>query len=171
MNHEISPEWSSPTRPSLGQVLQVRPDDPSRADVAALLEQHLAFTSALSPPEDVHALDLAGLSADDISFFSLRVDGELAAIGALRSMAAGTAELKSMHTAAAFRGRGYGRLVLDHLLAVARAAGVTRVLLETGSMDGFAAARRLYASAGFVECGPFPPYAESPNSTFMSLEL
>ena len=37
-------------------------------------------------PADVHTLDLAGLSAPDILFFSARADGELLAIGALKRL-------------------------------------------------------------------------------------
>jgi len=38
-------------------------------------------------------------------------------------------------------------------------------------MSAFAAARSLYASAGFGACGPFGDYIPSPNSTFMTLSL
>ncbi len=36
-------------------------DDPTREDVRSLLEQHLTFARGVTPPEDVHALDLDGL--------------------------------------------------------------------------------------------------------------
>jgi len=45
------------------------------------------------------------------------------------------------------------------------------VSLETGSMDAFAPAHRLYASYGFKPCGPFADYIEDPNSVFMTKEL
>jgi putative acetyltransferase len=76
-----------------------------------------------------------------------------------------------MHTAEAARGRGIGRAMLDHLLAVARQRGCRQVSLETGSMDAFAPARSLYATAGFRLCGPFGDYRPSRNSTFMTLAL
>ena len=146
-------------------------DDPGVDDIRALLEQHLALMYELSPPEDVHALDLDGLRTPDISFYSLREDGTLLAVGALKQLDAEHAEIKSMHTASAARGRGLGRTMLDHLLAEAHRRDVARVSLETGSQDGFAPARGLYASAGFDLTGPFADYRESPNSTFMTLEL
>ena len=37
--------------------------------------------------------------------------------------------------------------------------------------DGLAAARSLYASLGFADCGPFAGYPGSPNSHFMTLAL
>jgi putative acetyltransferase len=36
---------------------------------------------------------------------------------------------------------------------------------------GFAAARTLYARAGFAECGPFGGYGPDPNSVFMTRTL
>lgn len=146
-------------------------DDPRADDVRALLDEHLRFSRAASPPEDVHALDVTGLLDPAVSFFSVRADGELLAVGALKRLSAADAEVKSMHTAVGARGRGLARAMLSHLVSVARNAGCARVLLETGSMAEFAPARALYASAGFAVCEPFGDYVASPHSTFMSLSL
>ena len=150
---------------------QIAYDDPRAPDVRALLDAHLAMTRAASPPEDVHALDVSGLLDPSVSFFSLRSGGEVLAVGALKRLSPSHAEVKSMHTAAAARGRGIARAMLAHLLAVARAEGLERVSLETGSTAVFAPARSLYASAGFVDCEPFGDYVRSPYSSFMTLEL
>jgi len=149
----------------------IAPDDPRSADVRALLEAHLTLMRATSPPEDVHALDVDGLCVPSISFFAYRDGEQLLAVGALKQLDAEHGELKSMHTSAAARGRGIGATMVEHLLATARERGLRRVSLETGSMDAFLPARRLYARFGFVECGPFGDYSPSPNSTFMTLEL
>jgi putative acetyltransferase len=146
-------------------------DDPRAADVQALIARHLAFAHTHSPREDVHALDISGLIADDISFFSIRENGELLGIGALKQLDPTHAELKSMHTAQAARGRGFGRAMLDYLLDLARSRGCTRVSLETGSMAAFAPAHALYSSAGFTDCEPFDSYASNSNSICMTLTL
>ena len=146
-------------------------DDPRAADVRALLERHLAFANLHSPPEAVHALDVAGLLDPAITFYSFRLNGELLAVGALRRLDEEHAELKSMHTTEEARGRGIGRAMLDHLLGVARERGFRRVSLETGSMAAFAPARDMYTKAGFTECAPFGDYFVSPNSTCMTLSL
>lgn len=146
-------------------------DDPRRDDVRALLEQHLALMYEVTPPEDVYALGVEALVGPAITFYSLRVEGEILGVGALRQLDPLHAEVKSMHTAKAARGRGYGRAMVDHLLAVAAGRGVERVYLETGSADAFLPARSLYASAGFEPCGPFGDYEESPNLCFMTLAL
>lgn len=143
-------------------------DDPGAADVRPLLEAHLAFANAHSPPEDVHALDIEALRDPSIRFFSCRLDGRTLAVGALKRLDAGHAEIKSMHTAATARGRGLGRLMLDHLITLARDSGHRRVSLETGSMAAFAPARALYVSVGFMPCPPFGAYRPSVNSVCMT---
>ena len=145
--------------------------DPGAPGPRALLERHLAFCRGTTAPEDVHALDLDGLRAENVTFFSLTEDGDVLAVGALKDLGDGHGEIKSMHTAAESRGRGLGERMVDHLLAVARARGMTRISLETGAGNAFAAPRRLYARAGFEPCGPFADYPDSPNSTWMTLEL
>lgn len=149
----------------------VGPEDPASPDVQELLALHMAFAKEQSPPEDVHTLDVAGLQAEQVSFFSIRVDGELLGVGALKQLDPERAEIKSMHTATAARGRGVARALLEHLVATARDRRYAWVGLETGSMAAFAPARKLYASAGFTECEPFGDYSPSPYSAFMSRDL
>ena len=150
---------------------EVQPDDPAAPDVHALLDAHLAFARRHSPPEDVHALDDAGRSAVGISYFTIRENGALLGVGALKLVDATHAEIKSMHTAEPARGRGVAHAMVEHLIATARARGCTRVSLETGTMAAFEPARALYESHGFTPCPPFNGYWESPNSVCMTLPL
>ena len=138
----------------------IEPGDPSSAEARAVLAAHLAFAHGNSPPEAVHAMDVSGLMASDVSFFCGREEGPVVAVGALRRLSPNHAEIKSMHTAAAYRGRGYARAMLDHLLALAGERGYRRVSLETGNTEAFAPARALYAAAGFTLCGRFGDYPE-----------
>jgi putative acetyltransferase len=146
-------------------------DDPRADDVRALLERHLAFANATTPPEDIHALDIDALLDPSVTFFSYRAGGELLGVGALKRLDDEHAEIKSMHTAAAARGRGVGRAMVDHLLGVARERGFRRVSLETGSGPAFAPARGLYARTQFSPCEPFADYVFSPNSAYMTRSL
>lgn len=146
-------------------------DDPRKPDVQALLARHLAFALAQSPPEHSFALDVAGLLDPAITFFGFREDNSLLAVGAIKRLDPRHAEIKSMHTAEAARGRGIGRAMLAHLLDVARDRGFRRVSLETGTMTAFAPARALYASMGFLPCGPFAGYRTTEDNCFMTLEL
>ena len=81
------------------------------------------------------------------------------------------AEIKSMRTAYAYQRKGVASEVLRHLIEEAKRRGYRRLSLETGSMEYFEPARRLYARFGFVYCEPFGSYAEDSNSMFMTKEL
>ena len=151
--------------------LLVREDDLTGAEVVALLGQHLDEMHSHTPAESVHALDVDSLRGDGVTFWSAWSDGTLAGCGALKQLDPTHAEIKSMRTANAFRGRGVASLVLAHMLGVARARGYRRVSLETGSNPPFAAARRLYERHGFTYVEPFGDYEPDPWSVFMSLEL
>jgi putative acetyltransferase len=146
-------------------------DDPRRPQVRALLERHLAFCLSETPPEHSFALNADGLADPAVTFFSYRDGGDVLGVGAIKQLDSGHAELKSMHTAAEARGRGVGRAVLNHLLAVARSRGYRRVSLETGTTPGFTAARAMYVSAGFVPAEPFGGYQRTEDNTFYTLEL
>lgn len=149
----------------------IRQDDLRGPEVAALLQEHLAFAAQHSPPESVHALDLDGLRAADMTFWSVW-DGEtLVGCGALRELDHTHGEIKSMRTAHAHLRRGVGSVVLRHILNEARRRGYRRVSLETSSMEVFIPARALYARFGFVECGPFANYVPDPYSVYMTVEL
>ncbi len=143
-------------------------EDPRAPDVLALLDAHLAFARETTPPEAVHALEVAGLAEPGVTLFSCRRSGTLLGIAALRELDPGHAEIKSMHTAASARGQGVARALLSHLLTVAQARGYRRVSLETGSQDAFGPARALYASAGFTPCAAFGDYPPSEHSAFMT---
>ena len=145
--------------------------DPLQPDVVELVRAHLSFANTHSPREDVHALDLEALTADDITFFAARVGDRVVGMGALRELDADHGELKSMHTAESARGMGVGRSMVRHLLDVARSRGYKRVSLETGTMAAFAPSRSLYQSFGFEDCPPFADYTDSPNSVCMTLSL
>lgn len=156
--------------PATGAPLLIAPEDPRAPDVRALLTRHLEAMHAQSPPEDVHALDVDALAAPHVTFLAARdaADRTLLGVGAIAEIAPGHGEIKSMHTAAAARRRGVAGALLERLLGLADERGYARVSLETGTQDGFAAARALYGRAGFVPCEPFGEYLPSPASTFLT---
>jgi putative acetyltransferase len=154
-----------------GKSMQIRIDDLTGPEIADFLSEHIADMKSVSPPESKHALDLEGLKAADITFWSAWYGDALVGCGALKALDGSHAEIKSMRVAKTQRGRGYGAKLLRHIVDEARAAGYSRLSLETGSMAFFTPARKLYHRFGFVECPPFSGYEEDPNSVFMSLDL
>jgi len=126
--------------------------------VVALLEHHLREAHSNSPPGSVFALDLAGLHDPAIRLWSVWEGNLLLGLGAWKALSSGAAELKSMRTAPGQERRGVGKTMLAHLIADARAAGITRLLLETGANDAFAPARTMYETAGFRPTAAFGNY-------------
>ncbi len=136
-----------------------------------MLQAHHAHMLAHTDPDKIYALDAGGLAAPGMTFWTMWNGAELIGFGALKMLDAEHGEIKSMHTVAALRGQGLAGKMLDHIIGVARSRGYRRVSLETGSADGFGAARALYARHGFAVCGPFADYPDDPESAFMTLSL
>lgn len=151
--------------------ITIREDDPKRTLVRVLLETHLALMQRISPPESVHALDLDGLTRPEITFWTAGSGDDPFGCVALKALTPEHGEIKSMHVAEPYRRAGIARLLVEHILTVAKSRGYRRLSLETGSDPEFQPARSLYARYGFVETGPFEGYVEDPHSTFMTLTL
>ena len=137
-----------------------RPDQP---EVAALLRELDAHLSALYPAESCHHLRVDELLAPGVAFFVLRSAGSAAGCAALRPGDTGDyLEVKRMFVRPAYRGRGYGRMLLDHLGDHARELGCRCLRLETGVYQQ--AAIGLYESAGFYRIAPFGEDTDDPLS-------
>jgi putative acetyltransferase len=151
--------------------MQIKQGHLSDQRVVDLLRVHLVKARMETAPGSAHALDLTGLQSPDVTFWTIW-DGEaLLGFGALKRLSGDHGEVKSMHTAEPMRRRGAGSAMLRHIIGTARAGGMVRLSLETGSWDYFRPARALYARHGFVECPPFADYVLDPNSVFMTLDL
>ena len=152
-------------------MIQIRVDDLAGREVRALLDEHLRSMHRLSPPESVHALNLADLLRPEITFWTAWSDAGLVGCGALKELDRRHGEIKSMRTVAAHRRNGVGRAMLQHIIAEARRRSYVRLSIETGSMGAFEPARRLYESFGFTYCSPFADYTDDPNSVFLTRTL
>ena len=152
------------------------PGDFSDSRVVALLRHHFEANRAATPEGSAHVLDLTAMQVPEISFWTLWEGESLLGMGALKCFPtdAGhprSGEVKSMRTVESAKRKGVASAMLAHIIAAARADGLARLYLETGSFEYFRPARELYARHGFVECGPFNGYQPDPNSTFMVLEV
>lgn len=151
--------------------MKIEIDDLSRPALHDLLNEHLQNMYELSPRDSVHALGIENLRRPEITVWTLWDGPLLLGCGALKELDAKHGEIKSMRTPNAHRGKGAGRAILAHIIEVAKSRHYKRLSLETGSMQAFRPARKLYQSAGFTYCGPFGDYIDDPNSVFMALQL
>ena len=148
--------------------MEIKIDNLIGSEIINLLQEHLNDMYLTSPPESVHALDLDGLRKPEITFWTIWDNDKLAGCGALKELDSTQAEIKSMRTSHGFRRKGVAAQMMQHILTEAKIRNYERLSLETGSMEYFAPARKLYESFGFEYCGPFVGYSEDPNSAFMT---
>ncbi len=151
--------------------MDIKVDDLTSPQIAELLQEHLHSMALYSPPESIHALDLAALRKPEITFWSVWDDAALLGCGALRELNSRHGEIKSMRTASSHLRKGVAAILLGCILKEAQRRKYRRVSLETGSMAAFAPARSLYIRFGFQICEPFADYVEDPYSVFMTREL
>ena len=151
--------------------MNIKIDDLEGSEIYELLQVHLRSMALHSPPESVHALDIEALRKPEITFWTVWEGGELLGCGALKELDPRHAEIKSMRTSSAHLRKGVAKNLLKHILEEAKRRGYSRVSLETGSMEAFEPARKLYAGFGFTYCGPFADYVEDPYSVFMAREI
>ena len=151
--------------------LSIREDDLSGSQTQALLALHLNGMQAHSPPGHVHALDLSGLKAPGVTVWTAWRGEAVAGIGALKRLGDGTGEIKSMRTHPDHLRQGVGAAILDHIITTARAQGLARLSLETGSGEAFEPALAMYRKRGFRSGGAFGDYEASAFNQFMHLDL
>lgn len=149
----------------------VREDDLSGEPVRALLALHLAGMHAASPPGSVFALDLSGLRAPGVTVWTAWRGDAIAGVGALKALGHDAAEVKSMRTHPDHLRTGVAARLLDHMLAEARARGLRRLSLETGSGPAFDPALALYRARGFADGDAFSDYRRTGFNQFLHLDL
>lgn len=128
-----------------------------QADTPAVVALHHAALDAAganagpgewdSDLEDIHShyLDSGG------EFVVGTLGGIIVAMGALRPLQPGIAEVKRMRVHPRWQGRGFGRMIIDHLERRAAELGFSSIVLDTTSRQH--AAISLYLSRGFTQTG------------------
>lgn len=117
---------------------------------------------------DTAPVDTSEFDGANGRFFVVYVDDIPAAMGGWRRLG-DEAEIKRMYVRPAFQRRGLARLILVELERTAAAAGITRLILETGpeQPEGIA----LYRSAGYEDVPAFGYYADEPLSVHLGKVL
>ena len=149
----------------------IKIDELVSEEIISFLEEHIEDMKSVSPPESKHALDLQGLKLPEITFWSCYDNNQLVGCAALKELDELTGEIKSMRVSRASRGRGVGSKLLEYIFEISKTRGYNSLKLETGSMDFFTPARKLYQKHGFKICEPFANYKKDSNSVFMEINL
>lgn len=148
--------------------IAITPERPDTADAMRLIEELEASLSPLYVVESRHGYSVEKLIREGVHFFVARDAGRPAACGGIQFYP-GFGELKRMFVRDAWRGRGLGHRMLEHLAMHARANGCTLLRLETGIHQHEAI--RLYERWGFRRIAAFPPYSPDPVSIFYEKRL
>ncbi|PFG37115.1 acetyltransferase (GNAT) family protein [Flavimobilis soli] len=158
-------------------------DDAESAELRTIQQAELAVRYADPDADEVPTTSDIGRppSADEIVVsLLLRVDGVPVGCAALRDVsgvsdeiggfhAPGTGEVKRVFVAPEYRGRGLSRLLMRGLEAYARAAGLRRLVLETGTKQHESVS--LYRSIGFEPIERYGEYADSDESLCFAKDL
>jgi putative acetyltransferase len=140
----------------------ITPEHPASADATALIAELDAHLEPLYPRESRHGFSVQKLIADSVAFFVIRDGDAPAGCGGIKLFGTEYGEVKRMYVRPEFRGRGFGKLLLDHLADYAKNHGVGILRLETGIHQH--AAIRLYEQVGFRRIPPFGQYRDDPVS-------
>jgi GNAT superfamily N-acetyltransferase len=133
------------------ELRQVRLSDPVAAPLLVGLSHE--YEVRYGEIDEMSTVDIAEFDPPAGAFLVLLDGDTVVAGGGLRRLSDDTCEVKRMWTAAGHRRRGYASVVLTGLEDVARAAGYTTLLLETGPEQPEAIA--LYSARGYH---PIPTY-------------
>ena len=140
-------------------------------EVNDLLNKHFVELRSVSPAGSTHVLDIAGLRVQSIKFWSLWENNELIGCGALKFLEENHGEFKSIRVADAFKKKGIGERIINHLIEEAKKLKISKLSIETGAGDFFLPARNLFSKFGFKTCPPFAHYKDDPNSCYYTLNL
>ena len=159
----------------LGTTLSIdRVDIHSETAQTLILELNGELSNRYAEPGATHfRLDADEVALGRGGFFVAAVGGLPAGCGAFRRMTYGdddcVGELKRMFVRPGHRGKGIGRALLDRLESEARALGMTRIVLETGTRQPEAIA--LYEGVGFTRIALYGEYLGSSFSVCMTKTL
>ncbi len=90
---------------------------------------------------------------ETIFWASLKIDGELVAVGCIGTWESGAKVISSIATKIAERGKGYGTSITRGILAIANQKGIKKVFLAVNAKNEVAA--RVYENIGFQSIGKF----------------
>ena len=143
----------------MARITVEHPASPDASELIAELDAHL---EPLYARESRHGFSVQKLIDDGVAFFVISEDGAPVGRGGIKLFGSEYGEIKRMYVRPKFRGRAFGKLMLDHLASHAKSHGIEVLRLETGIHQH--AAIRLYEQEGFRRIPPFGNYSDDPVS-------
>jgi GNAT superfamily N-acetyltransferase/predicted kinase len=114
-------------------------------------------------------LEPAGILASLVGYVGDEAVGTVAVRFKAYGKAAPAAEIKRMFVVGSRRGSGFARILMGAAEDIARGAGATRIILETGTEQPEAVA--LYRAIGYAPIPPYGDYHRDPRSLCFAKEL
>ncbi len=120
--------------------------------IFSILREYGLKTDPEKTDSDLNDIELNYIKRNGIFDLLENEDGQIIATVGLYNIDSETCELRKMYLLKSERGKGYGKLLLDHALVKARELGYKKVILETASALKEAIA--LYEKYGFKRYFP-----------------
>lgn len=98
--------------------------------------------------------DLTSYKPPKGEFYLLKIKDEIIGMGAFRKLKVDIGEIKRMYIKPKFRGKGFGKALLKHLLKMGETFGCSKILLDTGQF--MITAQHVYRSEGFKVTAKYP---------------
>ena len=140
----------------------ITPERPDTPDATALIAELESYLEPLYPRESRHGYSVEKLIAEGVAFFLVRDGGAPVGCGGIKLFGTEYGEIKRMYVRPECRGKGFAKLMLNHLAGYAQSHGVRTLRLETGIHQHAAIA--LYEQMGFQQTPPFGDYKYDPLS-------
>ena len=152
--------------------ISIAAETPLQDDVRAMVADLNATMIPLTPREFQFQLTVEQMTDPSLTTFVARDEiGRHVGMASLKDHGGGLGEVKRMFTLPEVRGQRVGSRLLQRLEELARAKGISRLVLETGEAPGFEAAYRVYERGGFIVCGAVLDYPDSGFSRFYEKKI
>lgn len=151
------------------KIVSIMLECPVQSEVSYLLQQSDAVAARLYPGEYRRPINAESLAKTNTYVLIARIAEKAVGMCVLFDRGDRSTELKRMIVDAASQGTGVGMALLKEAEAQAMRIGALTMLLEVGTRN--TDAQQLYRRGGYQSCDPFPPYAGTPISLFMTRSL
>ena len=149
--------------------VKINVERPDSADGRSMIDELERYFNSVYGEYDGYGASPEQMIADNVAFFVLREDGRAAACGGVKLYGTEYGELKRIFVRPGYRGKGYGRRIVDQLAVHAQQHGVGTLCLETGAHQPEAIA--MYERLGFERIPRFGDYPSDPLSVYFQKQL